>query len=85
MDADDGAAAQEPGWVGAGGEDFEAAAVFALEVAERAWAGEVVGGVGAAVGAVLHVVEGDVALVADGAGAAVAISAIDFFPAIRNA
>ena len=79
MDAHDGAAAQEPGWIGAGGEDFEAAAVFALEVTERAGAGEVVGVVGAAAGAVLYVVEGYVALVADGAGAAVAIAAVDCF------
>ena len=54
-------------------------------MAERAGAGEVVGVVGAAAGAVLHVVEGDVALVADGAGAAVAISAVDCFPFVRDA
>ena len=30
VDFDDGAAAQEPGWIGAGGEDFEATAVLAL-------------------------------------------------------
>ena len=51
--------------------------MLALQMAERAWAREVVGVIGAAVGAVLHVVKGDVALVADGAGAAVAISAVD--------
>ena len=54
--------------------------MFALEVAEGAGAGEVVGVVGAAARAVLHVVEGYVALVADGAGAAVAVSAIDCLP-----
>jgi uncharacterized protein YjlB len=59
--------------------------VFALEVAEGAGAGEVVGVVGAAAGAILHVVEGDVALVADGAGAAVAISAVDRFPFVGDA
>ena len=59
--------------------------MLAFEVAEGAGAGEVVGGVGAAVGAVLHVVEGYVALVADGVGAAVAISAVDRLPLIRDA
>ena len=80
VDAHDGTATQNPGWVGAGGEDLEATAVLALQMAEGARAGEVVGGVGAAVGAVLHVVEGDVALVADGAGAAVTISVAGRFP-----
>ena len=64
---------------------MEAADVLAFEVAEGAGAREVFGGVGAAVGAVLHVVEGDVALMADGAGAAVAISAVDRFPFVGDA
>jgi len=36
VDSHDGAATEDPGWVGAGWEDLEAAAVLAFEVAERA-------------------------------------------------
>ena len=50
MDAHDRVAAEDPGGVIAWGEDFEAAAVLAFEVAEGAGTREVVWVVGAAVG-----------------------------------
>lgn len=80
VDAHDRPATEDPSWIGSRWKDLEPTAVLAFEVAKCAGRGEVVGAVGAAAGAILDVVEGHVALMADWTGAAVAISAVDRFP-----